>query len=119
MPAMQGREWPAPSVSLLGEENAAGLTVCRRIWQQVLHFIEWNSSMSERHRPGRRNLLPACRRLAQGFKIGLASKHFQPAHGVERAELADPGGTDAGRQRRPDACTAHSPGLSAYTPTDR
>jgi len=71
-------------MSLFREEDAAGLAVSRRIWQQVLHFIEWNSDMSERHWPGVWNLVSHSRRFAQAFKIGFRGQHFQPAHGVEQ-----------------------------------
>src|SRR5258708_5545328 len=63
MPTMQRGEWPAPNISLLGEQDAAGLTVCRRVWQQVFHFVEWNSNMRERHWPGVGNLISHSRCL--------------------------------------------------------
>src|SRR6266853_768221 len=69
MSAMQGREWPASNVSVVGEEHTAGLTVCCRFWQQILHFVEWNASMSERHWPGIWNFVPHCRRFAQGCNL--------------------------------------------------
>src|SRR5260370_38358354 len=84
MSAMQGREWPASNVSVFGEEHTAGLTVCCRFWQQILHFVEWNASMRERHWPGIWNFVPHCRRFAQGFKIGFKAQRFQPAHCSEK-----------------------------------
>src|ERR1700722_7608719 len=88
MSAMQGRKRPASNVSLFRQENAAGLAVSRRIWQQVFHFVEWNTSMSERHWPGGWNFVSDSRRLAQGFKIGFRGQHFQPAHGVKQRRVS-------------------------------
>ena len=88
MATMQRRERPAADVSVLGEKHSACLAVGCRIEQQVLHFVEWNTSMSERHWPGVWNFVSDSRRLAQGFKIGFRGQHVQPAHGVKQRRVS-------------------------------
>src|SRR5580700_2817371 len=69
MSTMQRRERTSSDVSLHGEENSSGLTVCCRIQQQILHFIERNPGMGERCCSRARNFVSHCGRLTKNLKI--------------------------------------------------
>jgi len=88
MPTVQRRERTASDVPLPGEENSSGLTVRCRIQQQILHFIERNSSMGEGCWPGMRNFVSQSRRLTQSIKIGVGGQHLQPAYGLQKRRVS-------------------------------
>ena len=88
MPAMQRCERSASDVTLFGEENSAGLAVCRRIQHQILHFIQRNASVGEYHRSRRRDFVASCRRVSQRRQVGFRSQHFQPARRLKQGGVA-------------------------------
>src|SRR3989442_2854256 len=47
MSAMKRCEWPPFDISQLGERNTAGLSVSRRLQQQVLYLIQRNPHISQ------------------------------------------------------------------------